>query len=731
MMKTLQKCLAPVVFLFVFILGLVAAEAQTTPPAPAGQTTAAPETPVLGFSATPEMLRDLPLNNNPLAILETIEPETTSDRFLSAGLNVATAPRFGSLLSSWTQTQVRIGDISITDPRTGGTSLFLPILPQWQRVSVQTASMGLEESAPGLSMTLEPRRPGTSWFHAIEASGSGGFLVSDQSGPVPAIDRLNHGYEGSALISGPLTDRLGLVAAGWWRGSSHVARAQTISSANTSAGTQTALSDQVVSGFATMVYRATPVDDVRVVGWVQHLSSDTSTDAFFDTRTNTVTGMSTNTLTDTAVHIQGTWERHDDPTKAAWRVFAGYTDDQRTLPPASTLVIDSTTSDPVSDLIDPPVGTARRWTVGARLVPPAEKTARANLSFLPLPTIGATVDGAEMQIDPTGISQVQELVNGLPARVWNVHAGTATDVRHLTTLGAYANEHVMMGRVTVDAGIRLDATTGSADGAAQGVGWASWLPRLMLRTRITDKYGLALTAGYRRSAYQLPLNVLAFGDPAAPFADVSLWNGAATGPLIARVGPGTGGDSSFAQIDPQLKRPITDELLLALESRPTPWLKLQASGIVKREQSLLEVLDTGVDPTAYGTIHVADPSALVPSPLTVYVRPANAYGRDRYLLTNRTDGDADFWGMVDSIEIDTARLVIHAQGAVWTGLTGPAAAVGARPTENDQDVLGNLFVDPNGVINSRGQLFQDRTHTVKIAVISPLPWGVRLGAIAR
>ena len=70
-------------------------------------------------------------------------------------------------------------------------------------------------------------------------------------------------------------------------------------------------------------------------------------------------------------------------------------------------------------------------------------------------------------------------------------------------------------------------------------------------------------------------------------------------------------------------------------------------------------------------------------------------------------------------------------GAALTWAVGPAAAVGFLPTENDQDVLGNLFVDPNAATSSRGQLFQDRSHVVKIAGSYRLPWRSRIGAIAR
>jgi hypothetical protein len=257
----------------------------------------------------------------------------------------------------------------------------------------------------------------------------------------------------------------------------------------------------------------------------------------------------------------------------------------------------------------------------------------------------------------------------------------------------------------------------------------------MLRWQVVDTAGVALVASYRRTAYQLPLNVLAIGDPAAPVADVSLWNGTSIGPLIARVGPGTGGDPTFTQIDPRLQRPTTDELVLALESRPIRGLQLEVARITKREQPLLGLVDTGLPSSSYTAVQVPDPS-FVPGnvfgapQVTVYNRPPGSYGRDRYLLTNQTGDPARFWGIEASVRASTDRFTVLFGGTVTWAL-GPAAAVGFLPTENDQDVLGSFLVDPNAATQARGQLFQDRSHTVKMAAIYRFPWRIRLGATAR
>ena len=656
------------------------------------QTPSRIEQPLLGSTLSAAVLRDLPTANNVFAVPETIQLETIADPFSAGGLNVAGAPKVGGLLSSWTQTQYRVGDVTITDPRAGGTPLLLPFLPLWSRVTIATAAMGIEDNASGVSISLEPPRPGAAWSRTIEGSFSGSALVAGITGAVPAVDRVSAWQDGTAVFSGPITARLGVVAAGSWRHLTHVA-----------ASSPRDATDHVASGFGHLVFAATPRDEIRALGWAQQAAMQTRTD--------------------TALHLQATWERRDQ-SALSWRLFGGYTGRDRSETAASTLAIDSLDTDPVSDLVDTGAGAARRWVAGARLAAPANRR---------LPTLGADLESAEIRVTPSPLLQIRESVNGLPARIWSYRSATAVDVRQLTTVAAFASEHLTAGRLTIDAGLRLDAVSGEANGAARGISWKTWLPRGQLRWQVFDKDDVAAIASYRRSAYQLPLNVLAVGDPGAPVADVSTWN--PIGLPIARVGPGTGGDASFTQIDAGLERPVTDELVLALRARPRPGLELQLTRIVKRETSLLRYADTGVPAAEYTPFQIADPSFLPDSPVgaarvTAFSRPLNGYGRDRYLLTNRTDDPATSWALEATVRATTRKLELLV-GLGLTEANGPAAAVGFLATENDQDVLGNMFVDPNSQAKARGQLFQDRSHIGKIAAAYHFGWRTTVGAIVR
>src|SRR6185503_6983347 len=140
-----------------------------TAPLPlAGQAAPLPEQPLLGIAFTADRLDDLPTGANAFTLLETIQTEAISNRFSLGSVNVATAPEIGGFLNSWTQTQYRVGEIAITDPRAGGTPLLLPLLPLWERITIATGAMGVDDPAPALSMRLDAPRPGKTWTRAIE-----------------------------------------------------------------------------------------------------------------------------------------------------------------------------------------------------------------------------------------------------------------------------------------------------------------------------------------------------------------------------------------------------------------------------------------------------------------------------------------------------------------------------------------------------------------------------------
>src|SRR5690606_37286477 len=95
---------------------------------------------------------------------------------------------------------------------------------------------------------------------------------------------------------------------------------------------------------------------------------------------------------------------------------------------------------------------------------------------------GASVRHVTVDRELLALPPVAETVYGLPARVWIPQAPTSPSRRRLTTVALFAaDEMALASDVSVQAGIRLDITTGAAVGAARGIRWTSVSPRASFR----------------------------------------------------------------------------------------------------------------------------------------------------------------------------------------------------------------------------------------------------------
>jgi hypothetical protein len=338
---------------------------------------------------------------------------------------------------------------------------------------------------------------------------------------------------------------------------------------------------------------------------------------------------------------------------------------------------------------------------------------------------------------------VPETVDGLAARVWD-YAWPGPDAhRHALDLAAWASERLTWrDRLFVEAGLRLERTTGAAEGAAEGVSWTSLLPRVSARLRLTDAGRLTLLGGWGEYRHRLLLDALAFGDPNAARASVYRWTDAngdslydpsERGPLVARVGPG---DGALAGIDPDLRPPRTRELVAGLEASPGGAWVLGLVGFDRRETDLVESVDVGVSSSDYVVRYLPDPSGDIVGPqddqlLPVFDRKPESFGLDRYLLTN----PPDHTGVHQGVELRVEK-ALGARFALFAGATASRTEVrggnrGFRVTENDQGVVGELFDDPNADTYSLGRGFFDRAYTIKVAAAWRAPHGLRLGLVAR
>jgi hypothetical protein len=327
---------------------------------------------------------------------------------------------------------------------------------------------------------------------------------------------------------------------------------------------------------------------------------------------------------------------------------------------------------------------------------------------------------------------VRESVDTIPARIWTYASPASTSNRSVTKAAAFASDLIALSpRTSIDAGLRVEVVHGSVTGAPTAVDWLSLLPHAYLRWEMSDRR--AFVFGYARSGNALTQNWLAFGDPSASRATVASTSAASV--IVSRVGPGTGGNAGFSGIDNSLKRPYTDELTIGFEKRRSESTRYTLTGIARRESNLLGVVNTGTSTASYSTIGLQDAGKDLTDPsddrtLLVYNRLPSSFAQDMYVVTNPGQDAATAYALRMSFEHASDRLFLLF-GATASAAQGSGGNRGYGPLENDQDMPGELFTNPNGASYARGRLFSDRAFTIKWTTLYRFPGDFTVGGIAR
>jgi hypothetical protein len=435
-------------------------------PAFAQTATVPPEHPVEGDVLGADLIRALPTGDNLFQLLEATQPTLITDRFFSGGLYPGQSARIGGFLGSWSQSTYRLGDLDITDPTGSGAPLIVPDLFLWNAVNVATGMMAADLDSTGLAVSLDPRKPAPAWTRTIEATVSH-FGSLSQSDP-PQIARLQAWDHFTALASGPIANRLGLVAAGSWTYGSQFERAET-----------DAVSAISGSGFAHLVFTPNDRDEVRAIGWAQH----TSTPFVLRTPVGQPDAQSSNTV----FHVQSTWARHE-ANRPPWRAFGGFSRSQRTSGwdhAATVPVFERLTDGPLTQVANTADEVVHQWSFGGRIGSPFSRVADAKHQI----EIGGDLTGAAATLSSFFSGAVGELVAGFPATVWKFSSPGTESRRHQVGFAAFASDRIMVTpSIAVDAALRFDSVSGSADDAAQGITWRTLAPRAHARWTISDRF---------------------------------------------------------------------------------------------------------------------------------------------------------------------------------------------------------------------------------------------------
>lgn len=684
-------------------------------PEPAHPSVAARSPRSLGPAFEVDLLEYLPLSNGLWSIFETIESTAILDRMESGGLYVGEAGLMGIRGSSWTQASWFLGDLDVTDPDRTGTPLFFADPEALAAVEIAAGLTPADLRGAGPGVRLFARRPGTSWRKTLQASHVPGFLQqSFRRNGAPAIAHLDSFSSGRFRVGGPLIkDRLGLLVSGNLTRAARRERSDPRSLAGRESGILTHL-----------VYTPTSRDEVRFLGALQGVAHPYAGRARF--------GGGDVEQTDRFFQLQSTWQRQGTrPWSLSGGLVRGVFDPH--LPSLARGAVERLADGPVQQQF-PGASTRARWALSGRLAPLT--TARHAVR------VGAALAFSRSTTRPAGpLGLTPETVGGLPARVWDYGWAGPTSTWRGSEIAAYAADQFRYRQLSVDAGLRYESSRATAAGSEGQIEWTGVTPRLVARLRPfpEERPNFVLLAGYAQYLNRLPLNLLAYGDPAAAQGVVYRWldgNGdgvfqpAERGALVARVGPG----GPFASIDAGLKPPRSKEVFLGFEAGIGEF-RLRGLAYHRRERDLVTSVNFGAPTSAYDVYYVADPSNDIVGAdddhfLPVYDRRPETFGQDRYLLTNdREKGTGK--GLEISIDGRIAKRLRLLAGVTASKTLCPSAYRGFLAIENDQGLVGERLELPNATTLSKGRLFFERGYTIKIAAAYDAPHDLRLGLVAR
>ncbi len=277
--------------------------------------------------------------------------------------------------------------------------------------------------------------------------------------------------------------------------------------------------------------------------------------------------------------------------------------------------------------------------------------------------------------------------------------------------------------------------------AASRISWLNISPRLGLTIPLSKDRSAALKISLARYYFNLPLSYLTYGNPDALGGLVYGWNDlnqdgkyqqGEESELIRREG------ALYSTIDPELKRPYTDEAVVAyMKSFGKGWI-FTLSGFIRQSRNLIETINTGVPFSAYEPLPLFDigDDRIFNSHddlnFTVYNQNKDTLGQDFFLLTNSKAGEriSKYYGADLTLTKKFGKrftFFLSLTAISATGTTSP----GNTAWENDDGVIGSLYDNPNTLINARGRLRFDRGYTGRVGFDYRAPLGFRFACVVK
>lgn len=271
--------------------------------------------------------------------------------------------------------------------------------------------------------------------------------------------------------------------------------------------------------------------------------------------------------------------------------------------------------------------------------------------------------------------------------------------------------------------------------------WMHVSPRIGMIIPLDRAKTSALKLSAARYYFTLRLQYLIYGNPNSLGGLVYSWEDRNNdnifqedekGQLIRREGP------YFAEIDPDIKRPYTDEIALSFNHADQSGWFFTIGGFFRSTKNLINTLNTGVPLSVYIPEYLIDlgddriKHSYDDLLFTVFNQNPNTLGQDFFLLTNADLGNKPTYYFGADINLlkrfgEKFTFYFSLNAMEVTGTTNP----GNTEYENDDGIIGTLYNDPNTLINSRGRLRFDRAYTCRLGFTYLAPFDIRLAAVLK
>jgi len=687
-------------------------------------------------------LQNIPTARDVWSILQNMAPQVVLDREDVGGSEGGLQAVFSSHGSTWRQNTYALNGVNVTDPAATGAAGFYYDYDSFEQVQISTAQHAAEVGTPGVYYNFVAKR-GTDAFHGGAAYYfENGGLVSDNVSQELRDQGITTGAgvnlfsDATFQLGGPIIrDKLRFFTS-WrdWRIHRDVPNFPT--SENT----------DLFSGLLNLSYQLNPKHRIDVLGTIQ-------------------TYYKPNRNASAQVPPDSTWIEDD-----VFRIFQGHYNAQI----GGTALFDARISysnvdfplkfqEGVSEQNTTELTTGNQTGAAPQaFVFYRERLAgETSLNYYKAGWLGADHDFRVGYQFGRAVSESEaDVVDGVTLNVFEgepsfiiaFNTPVLTQSRY-TDHVFFAQDSVTRRHLTLNLGLRYQNTKGVLPAQSSPAGpfstarsfpaqdvisWSDLAPRVGLIWDVGGRHRTAVKVGYGRYFHQLSPDPIEAPSPNNLGGTGYAWNDSNRDLQFQQGEQGavlfTFGGSSNTTVNPDLRRPRTDEVTAGVEFQLPHNMVLSVDAIRRWGRQLIATTEVGIplsggyttttaiDPGPDGNAGTGDDQRI-----TVFNLLPQFAGQNRRLVTNPAGFETSFKGMEVTLQ---KRFSNGWQGLLGYSLSeddlsraGTAFGVfGGGEEESAGAGNGGGFTDPNQAINNTGgPSFFDRRHSLKVSGSYQIP----------